>query len=118
MALTGSTRWVKKKHISCIDSIEEDFMKFFFAIQRGCTTSDIHIRTAKRAAKLVQAGVFMAISATAGVAVAADENPADWPVYHGNGKSSRVSALDSINKTNVKKLKVAWIHQPGEITGG
>ena len=52
------------------------------------------------------------------VPLAADDNPADWPVYHGNGKSSRFSALDSINKTNVKKLKVAWIHQPGEITGG
>src|SRR6185436_5424929 len=56
--------------------------------------------------------------ASAGIAAAADDNPANWPVYHGNSKSSRYSALDSINKSNVKKLKVAWIHQPGEITGG
>ena len=56
--------------------------------------------------------------AAAGIASAADDNPANWPVYHGNYKSTRFSALDSINKSNVKHLKVAWIHQPGEITGG
>ena len=42
----------------------------------------------------------------------------DWPLYHGNAKSWRYSELGQINKTNVNRLKVAWIHQPGDITGG
>src|SRR5690242_1393793 len=72
------------------------------------------LRTALQASAY---GILIAI-ATAGIASAADDNPANWPVYHGNYKSTRFSALDSINKSNVKRLKVAWIHQPGEITGG
>src|SRR5882757_10952499 len=57
---------------------------------------------------------------TTRMAIAADgtDKPSDWPLYHGNSKSWRYSELDSINKSNVKRLKVAWIHQPGEITGG
>jgi alcohol dehydrogenase (cytochrome c) len=57
---------------------------------------------------------------TTRMAIAADgtDKPSDWPLYHGNSKSWRYSELDQINKSNVKRLKVAWIHQPGDITGG
>src|SRR3954470_22646596 len=94
-------------------------MKFLTAIQDERFSSDLPGSAGERARKLFRAGVYMILTtAAAGVAVAAEENPANWPVYHGKDKSSRFSALDSINKTNVKRLKVAWIHQPGEITGG
>jgi hypothetical protein len=95
-------------------------MKFLNAIQRACSTPDFLTKIGQGAGKVFRAGAcgLVAMVVSTGFATAADENPANWPVYHGNGKSSRFSALDSINKTNVKKLKVAWIHQPGEITGG
>ena len=95
-------------------------MKFFTAHQRACSTSGFTGNTGQGAARSLRAATCALITtlASAGIAVAADDNPANWPVYHGNSKSSRYSALDSINKSNVKKLKVAWIHQPGEITGG
>ena len=54
-------------------------------------------------------------------ALAADPdgiNPADWPQYHRTSNAWRYSPLDQINSGNVKRLKVAWIHQPGDITNG
>lgn len=44
--------------------------------------------------------------------------PNDWPQYHRSGAAWRYSPLDQINRDNVKKLKVQWIHQPGDITHG
>lgn len=49
---------------------------------------------------------------------AADNNPGDWNQYHGDYRGWRFSPLDQVNVGNVKKLKVAWIHQPGDITQG
>ncbi len=46
------------------------------------------------------------------------EAPNDWPQYHRSSNAWRYSPLDQINKSNVGKLKVAWIHQPGNITHG
>jgi alcohol dehydrogenase (cytochrome c) len=60
----------------------------------------------------------LASPAAADVAKAALENPNDWPQYHRTYNAWRYSPLDQINKGNVKKLKVAWIHQPGVITHG
>ena len=46
------------------------------------------------------------------------ENPEDWPQYHRTSNAWRYSPLDQIDKRTVKDLKVAWIHQPGDITMG
>lgn len=46
------------------------------------------------------------------------DDPNDWPQYHRSYNAWRFSPLTQINKSNVKKLKVAWIHQPGNITHG
>ena len=48
----------------------------------------------------------------------ADTDPADWPKYHRTDAGWRYSPLDQINSKNIQRLKVAWIHQPGEITNG
>jgi alcohol dehydrogenase (cytochrome c) len=48
----------------------------------------------------------------------AEEAGKNWPDYHGDWRGWRYSPLDQVNKKNVKKLKVAWIHQPGEIAQG
>ncbi len=65
---------------------------------------------------------FAAMTAVASVpATAADgakDNAADWPKYYRTDKGWRYSPLDQITKENVGKLKVAWIHQPGEIAMG
>ena len=43
---------------------------------------------------------------------------ADWPRYHRTDDGWRYSPLDEINSENVSDLKVAWIHQPGDIQHG
>lgn len=44
--------------------------------------------------------------------------PNNWPQYHRSSNAWRFSPLTQINKDTVKRLKVAWIHQPGNITHG
>ena len=46
------------------------------------------------------------------------DDPNNWPQYHRSYNAWRFSPLDQITKANVKKLKVAWIHQSGTITHG
>ncbi|NMG73898.1 pyrroloquinoline quinone-dependent dehydrogenase [Aromatoleum diolicum] len=46
------------------------------------------------------------------------EAPNDWPQYHRSYNAWRFSPLKEIDKSNVGQLKVAWIHQPGNITHG
>src|SRR4029453_13132996 len=46
------------------------------------------------------------------------ESPGDWVTYHGTYRSYHFSPLDQINASNVKQLKVAWMHQPGRSTRG
>ena len=46
------------------------------------------------------------------------DDPNNWPQYHRSYNAWRFSPLDDINKTNIKDLKVAWIHQPGNLTHG
>jgi len=43
--------------------------------------------------------------------VHADQEPQSWLTYGGNYASQRYSRLTQINKTNVSKLKAAWIFQ-------
>ncbi|MCX7170132.1 MAG: PQQ-binding-like beta-propeller repeat protein [Proteobacteria bacterium] len=46
------------------------------------------------------------------------DDPNNWPEYHRSYNAWRFSPLEQITKANVKKLKVAWIHQPGNIVHG
>lgn len=49
-------------------------------------------------------------------AVAADPKAGqrDWPVYHGDPGGSHYSPLDQINRSNVKRLEVAWTWRAGD----
>lgn len=47
-----------------------------------------------------------------------DADPDNWTQYHRTSNAWRYSPLEQINKGNVKKLRTAWIHQPGDITAG
>jgi alcohol dehydrogenase (cytochrome c) len=42
----------------------------------------------------------------------------DWPHYGGGQNAWRHSALDQINRSNVKKLATAWVFQTGMSDGG
>ena len=42
----------------------------------------------------------------------ADKDANNWLMYHGSYKGWHYSPLDQITKSNVKNLKVAWIHSP------
>ena len=46
------------------------------------------------------------------------DDPDNWPQYHRSFNAWRFSPLTAINRDNVGRLKVAWIHQPGNITHG
>ncbi|MEZ5627195.1 MAG: PQQ-binding-like beta-propeller repeat protein [Rhodocyclaceae bacterium] len=46
------------------------------------------------------------------------DDPNNWPQYHRSANAWRFSPLTQINKDTVKRLKVAWVHQPGNITHG
>jgi alcohol dehydrogenase (cytochrome c) len=65
-------------------------------------------------------GLLLGTQTVAAQAVSEIQNakPGDWPSYHRTYDSQQYSPLDRINKGNVKKLSVAWTHQPGDITGG
>ena len=43
----------------------------------------------------------------------ADKDPNNWVMYHRTYNSYHYSPLDQINTSNVKDLKVAWLHNPG-----
>lgn len=63
----------------------------------------------------------IALSSLSTASIAADEGsiqPNDWPQYHRTSNAWRYSPLDQINVKNIGKLKVAWIHQPGDIQHG
>lgn len=51
-------------------------------------------------------------------AAVGNADPNDWPQYHRTSNAWRYSPLDQINKSNVKKLHVAWIHQSGFTANG
>src|SRR5450432_2209180 len=43
---------------------------------------------------------------------------ADWPSYGGTQMAWRYSALDQVNRANVKRLAPAWIYQTGDYSDG
>jgi len=72
-------------------------------------------RLTRAAAGLVLSA--FAASAFSGIASAQDAN-GNWTEFNGDYRAWRYSPLDQITKGNIGKLKVAWIHQPGDITSG
>ncbi len=63
--------------------------------------------------------VAAAVAASPFIVTAAQaDDGSDWPKYYRTDKAWSYSPLDDINKSNVGKLKVAWIHQPGDIQHG
>jgi alcohol dehydrogenase (cytochrome c) len=73
------------------------------------------------ASRVTLVGLTLLIGAATAAAQApapGTEDPNNWPQYHRTSNAWRYSPLDQINKTNIAKLKVAWIHQGGDITHG
>jgi len=70
-------------------------------------------------AKALSAAAVIGFAVQAGAAeitwdrlLNADKDPNNWLMYHGSFKGWHYSALSEINKTNVRNLKVAWVHTP------
>lgn len=63
-------------------------------------------------------GVVTQISCATFVFADSTQMGKNWPEYHGDFRGWAYSPLDLINKKNVERLKVAWIHQPGDISQG
>lgn len=76
-------------------------------------TLSTYARNAAFAATIVLAGPGIALAADAG-----SGDPDNWAQYHRTANGWRYSPLTQINATSVKRLSVAWIHQPGDITHG
>ena len=70
-----------------------------------------------RVVRIVSAVALLGSSSAAAAEQAADV-AGNWPQYHRAANGWRYSPLDQITTENVKKLSVAWIHQPGDITQG
>ena len=64
------------------------------------------------------AGLVRAAELDGNALLNADQNPNDWPMYHGTYKSWHYSPLDQINSTNIKQLQLAWMHNPGSSPHG
>src|SRR5262252_510484 len=47
-----------------------------------------------------------------------DREPQNWMSYGGNYAAHRFSALDQINRENVRQLAPVWMFQTGELHGG
>jgi alcohol dehydrogenase (cytochrome c) len=82
-------------------------------MRRKTSTTAVNGAAVFGLAFLLAAGI-----ARAEVPVPGTEDPNNWPQYHRTYNAWRYSPLDLINKANVSKLKVAWIHQGGDITHG
>ena len=63
-------------------------------------------------------GLLTAAPASAAGTGPGYDDPNNWPQYHRSYNAWRFSPLNQINKTNVKNMHVAWVHQPGVITHG
>lgn len=73
-----------------------------------------------RRVRILAAGIALiaTVMNTAAYAADAEDAPGNWAQYHRDYRGWRYSPLEQINASNVKKLKVAWIHQPGDIAQG
>jgi glucose dehydrogenase len=47
-----------------------------------------------------------------------DREPQNWMSYGGNYSAHRFSALDQVNRENVKQLVPVWMFHTGELQGG
>jgi len=74
-----------------------------------------HPTTAAVAAALL---TTLLLHPAARAADAGSLDPANWTQYHRTSNAWRYSPLDQITPANIKRLKTAWIHQPGDITSG
>ncbi|MGY0194372.1 outer membrane protein assembly factor BamB family protein [Leptothrix sp. BB-4] len=75
-----------------------------------------------RSTRILSTLVGLAAGAACTLALAASgpgyDDPTNWPQYHRSHNAWRFSPLDQINKGNVKRMHVAWVHQPGAVTHG
>jgi quinoprotein glucose dehydrogenase len=90
---------------------------------RGPCPSDQDIlafspQESKQVSKTIRRREFLQNSAGAAIAAALPlsgaEAAREWRYYGGDSGATRYSAAEQINKSNVKKLTVAWTHRTGD----
>jgi PQQ-dependent dehydrogenase (methanol/ethanol family) len=69
------------------------------------------LKVTRESQKLLAVVLFTAVLMSAELCFAESGN--EWTIYGGDYANTRYSALDQINKANVKDLKVTWIHSLG-----
>ncbi len=75
--------------------------------------------TALTVVLLVASALFAGVAdAQVGASRLTSDDPNNWPMYHRTYDGYRYSPLAQINKTNVKDLQVAWVHQSGVVLQG
>ena len=67
---------------------------------------------------LVTLGPAVASAQAPGAGPLMTPDPNDWPMYHRSYSGHRYSPLAQITRDNVRRLQVAWVHQPGRIEQG
>ncbi len=66
-------------------------------------------------ARSAASGLIVALALLCGLEPAGAQ---EWPHYGGDIEGTKYSALDQINRANVKQLKVAWVYHTGDLSNG
>jgi alcohol dehydrogenase (cytochrome c) len=78
----------------------------------------MQIRRTTMARSIAAAAVWTIATTASAASGPGYDDPTNWPQYHRSFNAWRFSPLDQINKGNVKRMHVAWVHQPGAVTHG
>lgn len=99
------------------------YTPFAFVLFAACSTASHHPSVTETAKPLTTfnaaspgAAPDVARRVTTERIAAAHHEPQNWLTYYGTYDGQRYSALDQINTSNVRDLKVAWAFQHGPIT--
>src|SRR5271166_42798 len=69
-----------------------------------------------RVRRALQRGLLCPLLAVWGLSI--DLSGQEWTHYGGDAAGSRYSRLDQIQKSNVKRLKTAWVFDTGDFSDG
>lgn len=58
---------------------------------------------------------LLAVLFLCALAAVAQDSDIDWPAYGGNEQGHKYSTLTQINRENVARLEVAWVHHHGDM---
>ena len=84
----------------------------------GALVDNVAVNHSARKARAAAISLVALALGTTASAPAQSPDSSDWGYYGGDMFGQRFSSLDQINRSNVKRLQVAWIYRTGELGAG